>query len=136
MKYIVLLVIAMSVLADVTNEGKVIELTSDNFNSIVLESKQDVLVKFFAPWCGHCKNMAEAYKTLAANLADNQNVLIAEMDWTQHKTEAVEIKGFPTLVFFKKGGEKPEQIKFQRARTAEAMEEFIRENSSFQREDL
>lgn len=71
MKYIVVLVIAMSVFADVTNEGKVIELTSDTFNSIVLESKQDVLVKFFAPWCGHCKNMAEAYNTLAANLAQN-----------------------------------------------------------------
>ncbi|CAD8116986.1 unnamed protein product [Paramecium sonneborni] len=136
MKYLILLVIAMSVIGEITNEGKVIELTSDNFNSIVLDSKQDVLVKFFAPWCGHCKNMAEAYKTLAANLANNQNVLIAEMDWTQHKTDSVEIKGFPTLVFFKKGGEKPEQIKYQRARTAESMAEFIRENTSFSREDL
>ncbi|CAD8084226.1 unnamed protein product [Paramecium sonneborni] len=136
MKYFVLLIIAMTVMSEVTNEGVVIELTSDNFNQVVLESKQDVLVKFFAPWCGHCKNMAEAYKTLAANLANNQNVLIAEMDWTQHKTDAVDIKGFPTLVFFKKGGEKPEQIRYQKARTAEAMAEFINENTSFQREDL
>lgn len=30
------------------------------------------------------------------------------MDWTQHKTSEVEIKGFPTLILFKKGGEKPE----------------------------
>jgi protein disulfide-isomerase A1 len=34
--------------------------------------------------------------------------LIAEMDWTAHKTSEVDIKGFPTLIFFKKGGEKPE----------------------------
>jgi protein disulfide-isomerase A1 len=33
--------------------------------------------------------------------------LIAEMDWTTHKTSEVDIKGFPTLIFFKKGGEKP-----------------------------
>lgn len=52
--------------------------------------------------------MAEAYNQLAANLASNDNVVIAEMDWTQHKTNVVEIKGFPTLVFFKKGGAAPE----------------------------
>lgn len=74
----------------------------------MIDSKQDVLVKFFAPWCGHCKAMAEAYNQLAANLASNDNVVIAEMDWTQHKTNVVEIKGFPTLVFFKKGGAAPE----------------------------
>lgn len=108
MKYLILVVVAVAAFAEVTNEGKVVELTSDNFNSIVVDQKHDVLVKFFAPWCGHCKAMAEAYHQLAANLAGNENVLIAEMDWTQHKTTLVDIKGFPTLVFFKKGGETPE----------------------------
>ncbi|CAD8192052.1 unnamed protein product [Paramecium octaurelia] len=44
----------MAVFANVKNEGKVIQLTSDNFKSIVLDSQQDVLVKFFIPWCSHC----------------------------------------------------------------------------------
>lgn len=61
MKILLLFVLAFTTLSTVVNEGKVIELTSDNFNEIVLESKQNVFVKFFAPWCGHCKAMAEAY---------------------------------------------------------------------------
>ncbi|CAD8208859.1 unnamed protein product [Paramecium pentaurelia] len=122
---------------EIKNEGTVIELTSDNFDHVVFNSKQDVLVKFFAPWCGHCKAMAESYKELAQNLKDNQNILIAEMDWTTHQTGSVEIKGFPTLIFFKKGQDKPEQIKYQSARTAEALSKFIEENSSFvKKEDL
>ncbi|CAK68582.1 unnamed protein product (macronuclear) [Paramecium tetraurelia] len=123
--------------SEIKNEGTVIQLTNENFDHVVLNSKQDVLVKFFAPWCGHCKAMAESYKELAQNLKDNQNVLIAEMDWTAHQTSAVEIKGFPTLIFFKKGQDKPEQIKYQSARTAEALAKFIEENSSFvKKEDL
>ncbi|CAD8162095.1 unnamed protein product [Paramecium octaurelia] len=123
--------------SEIKNEGTVISLTNENFDHVVLNSKQDVLVKFFAPWCGHCKAMAESYKELAQNLKDNQNVLIAEMDWTAHQTSAVEIKGFPTLIFFKKGQDKPEQIKYQSARTAEALAKFIEENSSFvKKEDL
>ncbi|CAD8213563.1 unnamed protein product [Paramecium octaurelia] len=123
--------------SEIKNEGTVIELTNESFDHVVLNSKQDVLVKFFAPWCGHCKAMAESYKTLAQNLKDNQNVLIAEMDWTNHQTSAVEIKGFPTLIFFKKGQDKPEQIKYQSERTAEALAKFIEDNSSFvKKEDL
>ncbi|CAD8209067.1 unnamed protein product [Paramecium pentaurelia] len=123
--------------SEIKNEGTVISLTSENFDHVVLNSKQDVLVKFFAPWCGHCKAMAESYKELAQNLKDNQNVLIAEMDWTTHQTSAVEIKGFPTLIFFKKGQDKPEQIKYQSARTAEALAKFIEDNNSFvKKEDL
>ncbi|CAD8126271.1 unnamed protein product [Paramecium sonneborni] len=117
--------------SEIKNEGIVIELTSDNFDHIVLNSKQDVLVKFFAPWCGHCKAMAGSYKELANNLKDNNNILIAEMDWTTHQTSTVNIKGFPTLIFFKKGQDKPQQIQYESARTVEALTKFIDENSSF-----
>ncbi len=36
----------------------VIELTDSNFESLVLDSDDMWLVEFFAPWCGHCKNLA------------------------------------------------------------------------------
>ena len=36
----------------------VVELTDSNFESLVLNSDDMWLVEFFAPWCGHCKNLA------------------------------------------------------------------------------
>lgn len=33
--------------------GTVVEVTFENFEEIVRESPEDVLVKFYAPWCGH-----------------------------------------------------------------------------------
>lgn len=46
--------------------------------------------------------MADAYIDLAYNVRDNPNILVAEMDWTEQKTSKVEVKGFPTIILFKK----------------------------------
>ncbi|CAK87670.1 unnamed protein product (macronuclear) [Paramecium tetraurelia] len=126
----------MTVLAENDIKEQVVQLTSDNFKSIVLDSKQDVLVKFHLPWCSLCKNMDEIYKALAKIYAYSEYVVIAEMDWTKHKTDLVEVKGFPTLLFYKKKGGKLEIIKYQRDRTLKDLKEFIKEKQSFQIEDL
>ncbi|KAJ2242751.1 hypothetical protein GGI13_006850, partial [Coemansia sp. RSA 455] len=55
----------------------VVNLTPKNFKQVVDGSK-DVLVKFYAPWCGHCKTMAADYVTLANGYAHTDNVVIAE----------------------------------------------------------
>ena len=47
--------------------------------------------------------MAAEYIKLAEEYKDSKNVLIAELDATVHKIPIVEIKGFPTLIHFKKG---------------------------------
>lgn len=45
-------------------EDHVTVLTSSNFTSFI-EKHTKVFVKFYAPWCGHCKSMAPAYSELA-----------------------------------------------------------------------
>ena len=40
------------------SDKDVVELTDSNFESMVLDSNEMWLVEFFAPWCGHCKNLA------------------------------------------------------------------------------
>jgi thiol-disulfide isomerase/thioredoxin len=56
----------------------VFALTSANFDRSVLQSDQVWIVEFYAPWCGHCKNLAPEYKkaatALKVNFEDKKNV--------------------------------------------------------------
>jgi len=86
-----------------------VNLTPDNFDSVVDGSK-NVFVKFFAPWCGHCKSMVGAYEETADAFAKESEVVIADVDADAHKDLASRfgVTGFPTLKFFKKGSTTPE----------------------------
>ena len=68
----------------------------------VMDSEKEVLVKFYAPWCGHCKSMAPHYEEAAKKIAANPNILLAKVDSTENEVPGVNIDGFPTLKFFKK----------------------------------
>ena len=43
-------------------------------------------VKFYAPWCGHCKRLAPAWGELGESLADDKDIVIAHVDCTKAKT--------------------------------------------------
>lgn len=107
-------------------ESSVYHLVGTEHDSIV-NSKKDVFVKYYAPWCGHCKKLAPIFEDLAEKYV-GRDVVVAELDNTLNDVEGVEIHGYPTLVLFPADGSDP--IYYEEARTLEAMANFIKENGS------
>merc|ERR1711923_488122 len=84
--------------------GKVKVVVAKNFDEIVNNEDKDVLIEFYAPWCGHCKSLAPKYDELAMKLKDEENIVIAKMDATANDVPApYDVKGFPTIFFAPKG---------------------------------
>ena len=99
------IILAFCLLAFALADGDVFVLTDDNFDKTI-ESNPMVMVKFYAPWCGHCKSLAPEYEKLAQTIKNaSKNYLLAELDSTVHKkvAERFQIKGYPTLKFFING---------------------------------
>ncbi|CDF32155.1 Protein disulfide-isomerase, PDIA-4 Endoplasmic reticulum lumen [Chondrus crispus] len=76
--------------------------TKDNFDDLVGKDEL-TLVKFYAPWCGHCKKMAGDFKEAATELKGK--AVLVDLDATVEKDLAQKygIQGFPTLKLFSKG---------------------------------
>lgn len=86
-----------------SGDSDVVELTDSNFEKLVLKSDDMWLVEFFAPWCGHCKNLAPQWEAAATELKGK--VKLGALDATVNTVMAsrYEVKGYPTIKFFHKG---------------------------------
>ena len=88
----------------------VVELTDATFESEVVNGKEPWLIEFYAPWCGHCKSLAPAWKAAATELAGS-GFKIGAIDATAHSKFSTKynVQGFPTIKFFAPGqSENPE----------------------------
>lgn len=110
--------------SDLSGDVKV--LRGSSFMDVVINNSKDVLVEFYAPWCGHCKQLEPIFNELAGKLKGNDNVVIAKMDTTANEIDypGVDIKGFPTLYFFK-GDDKTHPVLYDGERQLPGFMSFL-----------
>lgn len=103
-------------------KASVLTLTEDSFDAEVAEGL--TLVKFFAPWCGHCQRLAPTWEDLGMKYSSQSNVKIAKVDCTEERSlcSRHSVNGYPTLFLFKSGSRVAE---YEESRSLDALSDFI-----------
>jgi thioredoxin 1 len=81
------------------------DLSEAGLDDELVQSKQPILVDFWAPWCGPCRAMSPAVDAAAQNLAGHAKVFKINIDDNPDVGPRFNIKGIPTLIVFKDGRE-------------------------------
>lgn len=79
------------------------EIDDQNFQSEVLNSNTPVLVDFWAPWCGPCRQIAPVIEQLAGENAGSAKVVKLNVDVAQGSAQSYGVSSIPTLMVFKNG---------------------------------
>ena len=114
-----------------TQDGPVQIIVAKNYDDIVLDDTKDVLVEFYAPWCGHCKALSPKYDILGGLYIDQgfaDKVTIAKVDATANDVPD-EIQGFPTIKLYK-AGKKDEPETYSGNRSIEDLIKFVEEKGT------
>ena len=82
------------------NNKRVEYLTDSNFEEKVIKSDETWMIKFYAPWCGHCKQLAPAWEKAAKALKGVVKVGAIDVDNFKAVGSKYGVSGFPTIKFF------------------------------------
>lgn len=78
-------------------------ITKDNFNEEVINSKEPVLLDFWAPWCGPCRMVGPVVEEVAAELAGKAKIGKINVDEQSELSAQFRVMTIPTLMVFKDG---------------------------------
>ena len=90
--------------------GQEVTVTSDNFESEVLQSETPVVVDFWAEWCGPCKMIAPALEELSEDYDGKIKVAKVNVDDAGDLAMKFNVVSIPTLLLFKEGSVVSQQV--------------------------
>jgi thiol-disulfide isomerase/thioredoxin len=113
------------------NSEKLIDLTSENFDTLVVDPKTNQvrgepwLIMFYAPWCGHCKRMMPTLDEFAEKNGDGKRLNVGRVNCDEGSNSnlctSYDVNGFPTVLFLNGGY----VYEFGGKRTLENFEKFV-----------
>lgn len=116
---------SLAVLLALSSTAAAIELSPDNYDAET--AGKTVFIKFFAPWCGHCKKMKPDWDKLMEEFSGSETQLVADVDCTadgKPLCDANGVKGFPTL----KWGDPSDLQDYKGGRDLKSLKKFATEN--------
>ncbi|EPE09510.1 disulfide isomerase [Ophiostoma piceae UAMH 11346] len=112
-----------------SSKSDVLQLNAKNFNQVIMQSNHTSMVEFYAPWCGHCKNLKVDYDKAATSLKGVANVAAIDCDAAENKQlcGSMGVQSFPTLKTFRPGKKsgRPVIEDYQGQRKAKAIVDAI-----------
>ncbi|QRW15750.1 thioredoxin [Rhizoctonia solani] len=110
---------SVSSTAHLNPSGEVVVLTPETFDKALSEGP--IFIKFYAPWCGHCKKLAPVWTELATKTKGRVN--IAEVNCEQYGSlcKSQSVDGYPMLFFYHSG----QKVDFRGSRKIEPLEQFV-----------
>eukprot|EP00415_Alexandrium_ostenfeldii_P000896 UN0896 len=117
--------------------GPVHVLVGSTFDAAVKDASKDVLVEFYAPWCGHCKKLEPVYRDVAKRLENVGTLIVAKIDATANDVDGVDVEGFPTIKFWR-ADNKEEPLDYDGDRDVDSFVSWLEEKAThaFSRDDL
>ncbi|GJP55272.1 hypothetical protein CLOM_g14253 [Closterium sp. NIES-68] len=111
------------------NSGPVKVLVANALDDMVFKSGKNVLIEFYAPWCGHCKKLEPIYKEVGEELASDPDVIVAKMDATANDVPQAtfSVKGFPTIYLYTSEGK---VVSYSGDRGKAGLVEFVKKNKT------
>jgi protein disulfide isomerase family A protein 3 len=111
------------------HDGDVTVVVGKTFDELVLDKSKDVLIEFYAPWCGHCKSLAPKWSELATKMKDYPSLRIAKIDATANDYPSnFNVRGYPTILLVKNDGSEP--VAYDGAREVKDMVSWLKKSVS------
>lgn len=105
------------------NSGPVTVVVGKEYEKIMFDSSKTTFLEVYAPWCGHCKQLAPIWEQLGEEFASNDDVVIANLDGTANEAAGLDLSGFPSLFISRKGSTSIE--KYSGDREFDALKDFV-----------